>query len=110
LVGHSLGGGLAAASAYSIGGRAITFNAAGLSVLSLLKYGKNMSEAKIDAYIMLTDPLNFFQTLFIQGVLKTDGTKHYIVPKHIDAVYNGHSIDNMDKRRIPISLRQLQRL
>jgi RHS repeat-associated protein len=102
-VGYSLGGGLAAASAYSTGGRAITFNAAGLSGLSISKYGQNGSAANIDAYITLTDPLNLFQTLFVFGALKTDGNRHYVVPKSIDAVYNGHSIDNMDKRQIPLS-------
>jgi RHS repeat-associated protein len=96
-VGHSLGGGLAAASAYATGGNAITFNAAGLSPFSIAKYGENANSAKIDAQIMLSDPLNLFQTLFGYSLLKADGNRTYVMPKNFQSVINGHSIDNMYK-------------
>jgi len=57
-VGHSLGGGLASAAAYAIGGKAITFNAAGLS----FRYMTNKS-VDIEAHYDLGDPLSILQDL-----------------------------------------------
>lgn len=85
-VGHSLGGGLSAACAFAIGGQAVTFNPAGVSPLTQLPN----SEAKIDTYIALNDPLNFLQ----QGMPclpGPNGTIHYVMPKN---PINGHSISN----------------
>jgi len=106
-VGHSLGGGLAAASAYATGNSAITFNAAGVSQSTLTNYGvankKGSMNDMIQAYIMKTDPLNSIQNdnnpftnkgrlgLTIPDV---DGTRNYINPTRTSSYYNGHSMDN----------------
>ena len=58
-VGHSLGGGLAAANAYTTGDHAMTFNAAWVSPLTV-PYWKRKS-AKIDAYINYFDELDIIQ-------------------------------------------------
>jgi RHS repeat-associated protein len=93
--GHSLGGGEAAANAYATGRDAITFNAAGVGSISLLKYGQS-TKSKIDAYILSTDPLNLAQN---KSYLLPDvnGTRHYLKPSDLSSVYNGHSIDNVLK-------------
>ena len=59
-VGHSLGGGLAAAAAYKTGGRALTFNAAGVSVFTT---NTLFTGAKIDAYVQINDELNLLVEL-----------------------------------------------
>jgi len=69
--GHSLGGGLAAANAYKVQGKAVTFNAAALSPLTKLGLGLYGKTANITAYITRGDPLN--------GYLGTaDGNRIYI--------------------------------
>lgn len=91
--GHSLGGGEAAANAYATGMPAITFNAAGVSPLTVIINPK----IKIDAYIMITDPLNTLQngvTELGKAMPDVNGTRNYVMPKTIPALYNGHSIDN----------------
>ena len=97
--GHSLGGGLASLNAYATGSEALTFNAAGLSYLTQLRYGYtsltyiwNSTKADINAYIFMTDPLNALQTLTIG--LKADGNRHYLFPKDKSSVVDGHSINN----------------
>ena len=87
-VGHSLGGGLAAASAYAIEGRAMTFNAAGVSSLTVNK----TSRARIDAYITINDELHHFQSRM--KLPTADGTKHWRI-----GISNllGHSIENFYK-------------
>ncbi len=87
-VGHSLGGGLAAASAYAIEGRAMTFNAAGVSPLTINK----TSRARIDAYITINDELHLFQSTM--RLHTADGTKHWRI-----GISNllGHSIENFYK-------------
>jgi RHS repeat-associated protein len=50
--GHSLGGGLAAANALSVGGKAVTFNAAGLSAWTKIELGILGKSALINAYIV----------------------------------------------------------
>ncbi|GHT33370.1 hypothetical protein FACS189434_07300 [Bacteroidia bacterium] len=92
--GHSLGGGLAAANALATGGNAKTFNPAGLSFLTKLQTGTVLAGARIDAYIMLTDPLNFVQ---LPAGLQGNGRIHYRLPGDWSSVYNGHSINNMMK-------------
>jgi hypothetical protein len=89
--GHSLGGGLAEANAVSTGGRAITFNQAGVSVFTKGRFGLN--GAKVDAYITATDPLNILQDL-ITPLPAASGKRHYLAPKSWGAIFNGHSIDN----------------
>ena len=62
-VGHSKGGGQAAYCAYTLNKEAVTFNPAGLSMLTLRKHtslGRNT--CKIDAYIYSTDVLNALQS------------------------------------------------
>jgi hypothetical protein len=90
--GHSLGGGEAAANAYTTGRDAITFNAAGVSPLTRRKNPKS----KVDAYILLTDPLNAAQNN-IGGAPDVNGTRHYLIPKDWPSIYNGHSMDNVLK-------------
>ncbi|MBR4886744.1 MAG: hypothetical protein IKU16_05650 [Muribaculaceae bacterium] len=87
-VGHSLGGGLAAASAYATNGRAMTFNAAGVSPLTVNK----TSRARIDAYITTNDELHLFQSTM--RLPTADGTKHWRI-----GISNllGHSIENFYK-------------
>jgi hypothetical protein len=89
--GHSLGGSLAEWNAVSTGGKAITFNQAGLSVFTKGRFGLN--GAKVDAYITATDPLNFLQDI-ITPLPATSGKRHYLAPKSWSAILNGHSINN----------------
>jgi hypothetical protein len=90
--GHSLGGGEAAANAYKTGRDAITFNAAGVSPLTMLEN----SESKVDAYILLTDPLNVAQNNS-PTLPDVNGTRHYLIPRDFPSFYNGHSMDNVLK-------------
>ena len=87
-VGHSLGGGLAAASAYATNGRAMTFNAAGVSPLTVNK----TSKARIDAYITRRDELHYFQSTM--KLPTADGTKHW---RNSASNVLGHSIENFYK-------------
>ena len=76
-VGHSLGGGLATAAAESVGGRAIVFNAAGVSS----RY--NHGTASIRAHIMRGDPLSSIQNGYSPlGLAMPDtvGTRVYHEP------------------------------
>ncbi|HEX8039452.1 MAG TPA: RHS repeat-associated core domain-containing protein [Chryseosolibacter sp.] len=93
--GHSLGGGEAAANALATGKDAITFNPAGLTKLSILRYGglENLKVSKIDAYVMKTDPLNYGQGEL--GTADFIGTRHDVNPASFGAIFNGHSIDHM---------------
>lgn len=107
-VGHSLGGGLSAACAYSTDGQAITFNAAGVSC-STVYHSPN---ANIDAYVTINDPLNMLQNRSL--LPSADGTIHYRWPNTLD-MKEGHSISNFygptlnDKLRV-ICVRQERRL
>jgi hypothetical protein len=90
--GHSLGGGEAAVNAYSTGRSAITFNPAGVTILTEIP---NL-HTKIDAYIMTTDPLNNIQNIAYL-LVGANGTIHRVRPMDFASVYNGHSMDNMLK-------------
>lgn len=92
--GHSLGGGLAAVNALATGLSAKTFNPAALSIFTKIRTGTVFSQAQIDAYIMLTDPLHSIQNQF---GLMNNGTIHHRIPSDLSSVYNGHSLDNMMK-------------
>ena len=104
-VGHSLGGGEAALNTLVTydegkGRKAFTFNAAGVSDITKIVEGSLLtpfqSEASIEAYILRTDPLNIIQnndSLFPD----VNGKRHYLWPKDIPSIYNGHSIDNVLK-------------
>lgn len=90
--GHSLGGGEAAANAYTTGRDAITFNAAGVSPLTKMEN----SRSKVDAYILMTDPLNAAQNNS-PALPDVNGTRHYLIPRDVPSLYNGHSMDNVLK-------------
>jgi len=98
--GHSLGGGEAAANAFATGRDAITFNAAGVSRLTRNKKKESelTSKSTIDAYIMLSDPLNLVQnhSETLIGILmpNVDGKRHYLQPSNFMTILNGHVIDN----------------
>jgi hypothetical protein len=70
--GHSLGGGLAAANALTVGGRAVTFNAAGLSKWTKIDLGILGKSAFINAYIVNGEFLDRIQPD------KADGTRIYL--------------------------------
>ena len=89
-VGHSLGGGLAAANAFKTGRRAMTFNAAWVSPFTIAWW--NRKKAIIDAFIHYNDELNRFQ-VNVLGV-GADGTQHWRF-RHNSML--GHSIQNFYK-------------
>lgn len=84
-VGHSQGGGEAAFCAHVLGGKAITFNPAGMSIITkLISRTSKSNKADIDAYCYLTDTLSIVQELtsvipFLG--LKADGRIHLIYDK-----------------------------
>lgn len=97
-VGHSLGGGEAALNSLLTygegkGRRALTFNAAGVSLATKIKEGglsiPFKSERSIKAYITLTDPLNIIQN-GNKLLPSVNGKRAYVLPKRI----NGHDIEN----------------
>jgi RHS repeat-associated protein len=95
-VGHSLGGGEAALNALVNDKNAITFNAAGVSNITKAENGVLFkSESKINAVIMVTDPLNAAQKA--AWLPTANGHVQYLMPKNVSSVINGHSIDNVLK-------------
>ncbi|MBP1616126.1 MAG: Repeat protein, partial [Bacteroidetes bacterium] len=98
-VGHSLGGGEAALNALVTNNNAITFNAAGVSNITKVAAGGLMlpfkSESKINAVVMLTDPLNAAQKNL--GLPVANGRRTTIYPTDLKSVINGHSMDNVLK-------------
>ena len=47
---------------------------------------------------MFTDPLNAAQNASPSDALpNVDGARHYLIPKDLPSIYNGHSIDNVLK-------------
>jgi RHS repeat-associated protein len=98
--GHSLGGGEAALNALVTDRKAVTFNPAGVSDITKFAEGTwktpFKSENKINAYIMLTDPLNAVQNAS-PVIPNANGNIHYLVPTDGSSIYNGHSINNVLK-------------
>ena len=104
-IGHSQGGGEAALNSLVTsksdlkGRKAITFNAAGVSAeTKFINGGMELlckSTSKIDAYVMMTCPLNNIQNSPTTSLPHVDGNIHVVVPKSWDAVLNGHSMLNM---------------
>ncbi|MFT4668406.1 MAG: hypothetical protein ACI8YQ_001630 [Polaribacter sp.] len=103
--GHSKGGGQAALNsmvATKMNKKmrekrsAITFNAANVTGYTKFANKALFSKAKIDAYMLATDPISILQ-LFL-----TNGKKHILKPTSKRSIINGHSMDNMsdemDKR------------
>lgn len=79
--------------------KAITFNAAGVSNITKFVQGTwktpFKSEDKIDAYIMVTEPLNNIQNN--TALPDVNGNRHYLMPTDAPSIYNGHSMDNILK-------------
>ncbi|RME56656.1 hypothetical protein D6779_10200 [Candidatus Parcubacteria bacterium] len=96
--GHSLGGGLASANALATNGKAVTFNAAGLSDKTKTNLGLTGKSADITAYIVEGDILDFVQRnigLRAEGQLKIilPGTGGNMVKDHLmESVINGFNI------------------
>jgi len=61
--GHSLGGGLASANALSTGGKAVTFNAAGLSNATKEQFELTNKTANISAYVVQGEAVSYYQSL-----------------------------------------------
>ena len=85
--GHSLGGGLASANAFATEGKAVTFNAAGISRATKNELGLSGKTANITSYIVSGEILNGFQrnvglraegnhTIFLPGVGKNAADRH----------------------------------
>jgi len=70
--GHSLGGGLAAANALAVEGKAVTFNAAGLSLFTKSNLGLGGKNADISAYIVKGELVDRLQPI------KADGKRIYM--------------------------------
>lgn len=104
-IGHSLGGGEAALNALLTDKKAFTFNAAGVSEITKVVEGNwktpFKSENNINAFIMITDPLNILQNNNFNalGRLMPDvnGNINLLVPTDGASIINGHSINNMLK-------------
>jgi len=102
-VGHSLGGGEAALNSLVTfgqgkGRKAFTFNAAGISLMTKVENHVLLnSERSIEAYMLITDPLNAIQNKFRPYLPSANGNIHYLLPQDIESIYNGHSIDNIMK-------------
>ena len=95
-VGHSLGGGEAALCALVTNRKAITFNAAGLHKLILVRFRvNNKSQSGITAYILKTDPLDFVQRKL--NLPTANGNHIYLNPVDFPSKINGHSINNILK-------------
>jgi RHS repeat-associated protein len=98
--GHSLGGGEAAANAYATGRDAITFNAAGVSATTVRANGGTAGvlgkDFNIDAYYMLSDPLNDAQDASWM-MPKVNGERHPMMPTDFASFYNGHSMESVLK-------------
>lgn len=86
-VGHSMGGGESAHCAMHLGSKAVTFNAAGLSGLTIMQGESEFSRYQdIDAYIFRGDYLNWLQDKLakvqkytkLPTNLKADGVLHYV--------------------------------
>jgi RHS repeat-associated protein len=101
VTGHSLGGGISEYISMNTGIHAVTFNAAGVSIFtSGIKRVSNT-----DAFILMTDPLNTFQSNSIFP--SAGGRKHYLVPdNNLGSYINGHSIDHIIEALTPDKLYQ----
>ena len=96
-IGHSLGGGEAALCALVTGRKAITFNAAGVHKSTMNIFGvSHKSQRNIDAYILNSDPLNYFQNRS-STLPHVNGNIHYLEPIGIGAKtwIGGHSMNNI---------------
>jgi hypothetical protein len=75
--GHSLGGGLASANALAVEGKAVTFNAAGLSRGTKKNLGLSGNTANITAYVVSGEALDAFQR---NVGLRAEGNRLILLP------------------------------
>ncbi|MEO0685282.1 MAG: hypothetical protein AAFY76_09620 [Cyanobacteria bacterium J06649_11] len=75
--GHSLGGGLASANALATSGKAVTFNAAGISNRTKASLGLTGKSTNITAYIVQGEILDFSQRNI---GMKAEGQRTIILP------------------------------
>ncbi len=93
--GHSLGGGLAALSSAITGDNAVTFNAAGISYITMLRYGLSNSDFnRVKAYVMTSDPVNHAQNMFWPLTNTAQGSIIPVYPKTLHQLLDGHDIQN----------------
>ena len=72
--GHSLGGGLASANALAVEGKAVTFNAAGLSDKTKNNLGLSNKSANISAYVVQGEAVSHYQGMIglkAEGIITT---------------------------------------
>lgn len=110
-VGHSLGGGEAALNSLVTAGdgpgrKAITFNAAGVSMNTMVLNGAKIdnilnSKKLISAQILSSDPLNTIQNNNMKGIglilPDVNGKVRLLRPVDLASILNGHSMDNILK-------------
>jgi RHS repeat-associated protein len=90
--GHSLGGGLAAANALAVNGKAITFNAAGVTIFSKSNLGLLGKRALINAYIVNGEIVDRLQ------LEKADGTRIYMGNKlPWSQAFSAHGMESVKK-------------
>lgn len=83
--GHSLGGGLASANALKVGGKAVTFNAAGLTGATKNDLGLTGKSANISAYVVQGEIVDYLQGT--PGVnLKAEGKVTYLPASYVPQV------------------------
>jgi RHS repeat-associated protein len=89
--GHSLGGGLASANALAVGGKAVTFNAAGLSDATKSSLGIAGNSANISAYVVQGEILDFSQSAI---GLRAEGNINMLPATYAPSI-PGVGIDNV---------------
>lgn len=98
-VGHSLGGGEASANSLATGDKEITFNSAGLSLPTRIKYGGIGAAfgnwGNITSYQLKSDPLTIAQDLTV--LPSALGSIKMISPYGQSSKSNGHSIMSVIK-------------
>ncbi len=82
--GHSLGGGLASAGALSVdNGKAVTFNAAGLSNATKNLLGIQNSKANITAYVVQGEAVDYYQS---KVGIKAEGNITYLPASYVPQI------------------------
>ncbi len=90
--GHSLGGGLASANALATEGKAVTFNAAGLSRSTKSNLGLTGNNADITAYIVSGEALDYFQR---NVGLRAEGNHLILLPSVGKNAIDKHMMNNV---------------
>lgn len=81
--GHSLGGGLASANALAVEGKAVTFNAAGLSNATKNKLNLQGNTANISAYVVQGEAVDYYQSKI---GLKAEGNVTYLPASYVPQI------------------------